>query len=140
MHVDIPDANVSWSGNSVEDISGIDISGPDHSDLPLELNIPWFDESAASDSDLSTHLDFQVTSGDNRPPSELRDVVTTIELLQLQIAQQYIDLLCCAFLESSGMQAEDILDLHNLGQEYTHEDLSPLLCYIQHFINNSTAS
>ena len=140
MHVDIPNADVSRSGDSVEDIPGLDISQPDNSDLPLELDIPQFAESAASDPDLSAHLDSQVTSGDDWPPSELRDVVATIELPQLQIAQRYIDLLHCASLESSDMQAEDTLDLHNLGQEYMLEDPSPLLRSIRHFINNSTAS
>ena len=38
------------------------------------------------------------------------------------------------------MQAEDIKDLCNPGQDYTLMDPSPLLCSVCHFINNHAAS
>ena len=63
--MDIPDIDTSQSGNSVEDIPGIDISQPDSDDLPIELNTPQLDESAACDPDLDVPLDSQVTSGDD---------------------------------------------------------------------------
>ena len=138
--VDIPDVDVTQTGDSVEDIPGIDITRPEVPESPLELDIPCFDEPTASDCDLGAHLDSQATSGNDWPSPEPRDAVATIELPQLQIAQQYIDLLRSASLDSSGMQAEDILDLRNPGQEYTLVDPSPLLRSVRHFINNSTAS
>src|ERR1700761_1512222 len=137
---DIPDVDISHSGDFAEDTSGIDISQPDNSDVPLELDIPRIDESASSDPDLSSHLDSRGTSGDDWPPSELGDITALIELPQLQIAQLYIDLLRSASLDSSGMLSDDIQDLRNPGQEHTLDDPSPLLRSIRHFVNNSTAS
>ena len=138
--MDIPDIDTSQSGNSVEDIPGIDISQPDSNDLPIELDTPRLDESAACDPDLDVPLDSQATSGDDCPASELRDVAATIELPQLQIAQLYIDHLRSASLDSSGMHADDVNDLRNPGQQYTLEDPSPLLRSVRHFINNLSAS
>ena len=86
MQVDIPNVDISHSGSSAENISGVDISQPDNSDVPLELDIPRLNESTSSDPDLGSHLDSHATSGDDWPPSELRDVTASIELPQLQIA------------------------------------------------------
>ena len=65
VQVDIPNVDISHSGSSAEDISGVNISLPDNSDVPLELDIPWLDESASSDPDLGSHLDSHATSGDD---------------------------------------------------------------------------
>ena len=127
VQVDIPNVDISHSGSSAEDISGVDISQPDNSDVPLELDIPRLDKSTSSDPDLGSHLDSHAILGDDWPPSELGDVTASIELPQLQIAQLYIDLLRSASLDSSGMLPDDIHNLCNLGQEHTLDDPSPLL-------------
>ena len=133
--MDLPDVDLP------EDIPDIDISRHGDPDLSEELDVPHLDESADSDPDLGTHVDSHATSGDDLgTSSERRDVVAMIELPQLQIAQQYINLLHAAALDSSGMQADDIDDLRNPGQEYTLVDPSPLLRSVRHFINNSTTS
>ena len=124
-----------------DDIPDIDISQPGNSGPSEELDVPQPDEPAGSDPDLGEYEDSHMHSGDDwHPPPEDRDLVATIQLPQLQIAQQYIELLHSATLDSSGMLADDIADLRNLGQEYTLMDPSPLLRSICHFVNNLTAS
>ena len=123
------------------DIPDVDISQPDNSPLYLKLNIPHHDNSANSDPNLSPYVDSDATPEDELDtPPKRTDVVTTIEIPQLQTAQQYIDLLHAAALDLSSMQANDINDLRNPGKEYTLVDLSPLLCSVHHFTNNSTSS
>jgi hypothetical protein len=63
-----------------------------------------------------------------------------IELPQLQLTLQYIDLLQSTDLDKSGMWPDDIGKLHNPAQTYTPVDPSPLLCSVDHFVNNSSAS
>ena len=116
----------------------------------LSFNIPQLDNSAYGSSDsgpgLNACVDGQMATeptamGDDEDiPPEPRNVALMIELPQLQTMQQYLDLLQTASLDASGMQAEDIDDLHNPGQDYTLVDPSPLLCSVCHFINNLTAS
>lgn len=73
--------------------------------------------------------------------SDGEGVVDTIELPQLQISQQYIDLLQSAALDKLGMQPEEIDKLRNPDQNYMLADPLPLLCLIHHhFVNNSSAS
>ena len=123
------------------DIPDIDISRPGDSDPSEELDVPLLDEPAGSDPDLGEYGDSHTHSGDDwHPPREDRDIVATIQLPQLQIAQQYIELLRSATLDLSGMLADDIANLRNPGQDYMLTDPSPLLRSIRHFVNNSTAS
>ena len=68
------------------------------------------------------------------------DVVDTIELPQLQLAQQYINLLRSTALDKSGMQSDDIDELRNPTQTYTLVNPLPLLRSVRHFINNSSMS
>ena len=80
------------------------------------------------------------TCDDQDTPPEPRDTISTIDLPQLQTAQQYIDLLRSAELVKSGMQPEEIDELRNPGQDHMLEDPSPLLRSLRHFVNNSSAS
>ena len=106
-----------------------------------ELDTPQHDDSVDSDPDLGPYVDSDATPEDELDtPPERTDVVATIEIPQLQTAQQYIDLLRVATLDSCGMQADDIDDLRNPGKEYTLVDPSPLLRSVRHFINNSSSS
>ena len=126
IHVDLSDTDITQSGDS---------------DLYKELNISHLDEPAGSDPDLSAHVDSQANSGNDwLTPPEHSDIVAMIQLPQLQITQQYIELLCSASLDLSSMHADDINDLHNPGKEYMLVDPSPLLCSVCHFINNLTTS
>ena len=145
MQVDLPDTDIARPGDSnlSEDIPDIDISQPGNSDLYEDIVVPPLDEPTGSDPepDLGTHVDSQATTGDDwLTPPEQGDVVATIGLPQLQIAQQYIELLRSATLELSGMQSDDINDLRNPGPEHTLVDPSPLLRSIRHFVNNSSSS
>ena len=82
------------------DIPDIDISRPGDSDPSEELDVPQLDEPAGSDPDLGEYGDSHTHSGDDwHPPREDRDIVATIQLPQLQIAQQYIELLRSAMLD-----------------------------------------
>jgi hypothetical protein len=150
MPVDIPDVDIpphELTGNTPE----VDV--PRISDPPednLELDIPQLDNSMYGSADsgpgLDTHADGQTatestaTGNDQDIPPVPQDVAFTIELPQLQTTQQYLDLLQSASLDLSGMQAEDIDNLRNPGQDYTLVEPSPLLRSICHFINNSTTS
>jgi hypothetical protein len=127
-----------------------EVDNPRTSDLPEdnpELDIPRLDNSAHGSADSGPGLDMHAdgptgteTADDQDLPPGSRDAAFTIELPQLQTAQQYLDLLRSASLESSGMKADDIDDLRSPGQDYTLVDPSPLLRSVRHFINNSTAS
>ena len=86
VQVDIPDVDISHSGDFAEDISGVDTSQPDNSDVPLELDIPRLDESASSDPDLSSHLDSRATLGDDWPPSECYEPDNGVLLLDLSVS------------------------------------------------------
>jgi hypothetical protein len=65
---------------------------------------------------------------------------TSIHLPDLQTTQHFVDSLCTAVLESSGMHDEDINSLCNPGPEHELVDPSPLLWSIRHFINNLLSS
>lgn len=151
----------SGSGNPIEensnapgdipnvDIPDMDIPPPDPSNLDdkynCDLDVPRLDTSvygaATSDPQTATGSATQAEmSGVNEDTPEPGNAVATIDLPHLQIAQQYIDLLWSAALDLSGMQANDINELHNLEQEYTLVDPSPLLCSVRHFVNNLAAS
>ena len=145
MQVDLPDTDVARPGESdlSKDIPDIDISQPGNSDLYEDTVVPPLDEPTGSDPELElgTHVDSQATTGDDwLTPPEQGDVVATIGLPQLQIAQQYIELLRSATLELSGMHPDDVNDLRNPGPEHTLVDPSPLLRSIRHFVNNSSSS
>ncbi|KAI9439605.1 hypothetical protein H4582DRAFT_1780599, partial [Lactarius indigo] len=60
-------------------------------------------------------------------------------LPDLQMTQEFIDMLCIAVLEDSGMCPQEIDSLRNPGREPDLADPSPLLRSIWHFVNNSSA-
>ena len=139
MDMPEPDATQPDPSGVPANILELDIPQPDNSGVPVdipELDIPQPDNSGSVPG-----LDVHISYPDNQDtPSEPLDIVATIELPQLQMAQQYIDLLRAADLENSGMQPDEIDDLCNLGQDYTLVDPSPLLHSLRHFINNASAS
>ena len=147
----VPPGAADSSDDRDVDIPPLGAANP--SDDPGEdLDIPELDNTANGPSDSGTGIDTRVDSqtaggsaaaGNDQediPPELQNHVAFTIDLPQLQTAQQYIDLLRSASLDSSAMQAEDIEDLRNPGQDYTLMDPSPLLRSVRHFINNYAAS
>ena len=139
MDMPEPDATQPDPSGVPANILELNIPQPDNSGVPVdipELDIPQPDNSGSVPG-----LDVHINYPDNQDTlSEPLDIVATIELPQLQMAQQYIDLLCAADLENSGMQPDEIDDLRNPGQDYTLVDPSPLLRSLRHFINNVSAS
>ena len=134
-----PDTTQPDTSGVPADIPELDIPQPNNSGALA--NIPELDIPQLNNSGSVPGLDAHINYPDNQDtPSELLDIVATIELPQLQMAQQYIDLLCTADLENSGMQPDEIDDLRNLGQDYNLVDCSPLLRSLRHFINNVSAS
>jgi hypothetical protein len=126
------------------------LSGTNGSINITELDIPWLDNPTYPPIDFGPDPNMSVdshaatglgTTGNNQDTlSEPGDVVSTIQHPLLQITQQYINLMRCASLESSGMQAEDIDTMCNPEQNFTLVEQSPLVRSVCHFINNSTAS
>ena len=115
----------------------------DNPDSESELDIPELD-TLGSIFDLGAHTGPQAPTDpavSDDPDLLLRpgDIIKTIELPHLQIAQQYIDLMRSAELGKSGMQLEDIDTLCNLAHAETLVEPSPLLRSVHHFINNSAA-
>ncbi|KAH8982016.1 hypothetical protein EDB92DRAFT_1759692, partial [Lactarius akahatsu] len=64
----------------------------------------------------------------------------TIHMPDLQTTQEFSNHLRSSVLEDTGILSEDINSLWNPEPGYEFVDLSPLLCSLQHFINNSTTS
>jgi hypothetical protein len=141
------------------DLVSIENSSDMRVDIP-DLDIPQVDTSASGDAisisaaNLDAHGSFQPPTGstaavDDQPRQHEpkggndqwdHDGSGAIELPELQITQQFIDLLKSAALDKSGMQPEDIEDLRDPGKDYALVDPSPLLRSLRHFLNNSTAS
>jgi Transposase family tnp2 len=148
--MDTPELDVSQheASDVPADTSDLDSPPSGAPDVPAdtpELDIPRSDNPP----DHSGSIDFpdpaasgedQGAQSDVAEATDSVDVVDTIELPQLQLAQQYIDLLRSAALDKSGMQSDDIDELRNPTQTYTLVDPSPLLRSVRHFINNSSAS
>ena len=116
----------------------------DTPDSESELDIPELD-TLGSIFDLGAHTGPQAPTDpavSDYPDLLLEpgDIIKTIELPHLQIAQQYIDLMRSAELGKSGMQLEDIDTLRNPAHAETLVEPSPLLRSVRHFINNSAAS
>ena len=153
VSMDTPELDVSQHDASdvPADAPELGMAPPGALDVPTdtpELDIPRLDNSADdSDPTGSTNfLDSTATGEDLAVQSDHVeaidgvDVVDMIELPQLQLTQQYINLLRSATLDKLGMRSDDIDELRNPAQTYMLVDPSPLLHSVHHFVNNSSAS
>jgi hypothetical protein len=71
---------------------------------------------------------------------DLEETVTVIHLPDLQTMQKFIEVLCVAVLDDSGMDTEDIENLRNPGPALDLLDPLPFLRSLRHFINNAGLS